>query len=135
MHVPLHFIGEENAPAVKEGGVFSHMIKDVEVACLPKDLPEYIEVDVSAMEMDQVLHLSDIKVPKGVELMTLGADNENDQPVISAHIPKEEVIEEEVTEEAAEGEEGAEAGAEGETEAKAEGDAEAKPEEEGEAKE
>ncbi len=68
MHIPLHFIGEDKAPGLKEGGVFSHLMSDVEVACLPADLPEFIEVDVSAMNLDDTLHLTNLKLPKGVEL-------------------------------------------------------------------
>lgn len=111
MHVPLHFIGEEKAPGLKEGGVFSHVISDVEVSCLPADLPEFIEVDVAGMALDQTLHLSDLKLPKGVELVALSHGVEDhDLPVISIHIPR--AVEEEVPVAAAE--EGEAAAAEGE---------------------
>ncbi len=111
MRVPLHFIGEENAPGLKEGGVFSHSMSDIEVSCLPADLPEFVEVDVSNMMLDQILHLSDLKLGKGVELVAFahGAE-EHDHPVVSIHIPR--IIEEEVVEapaeEAVEGEVSAE---------------------------
>lgn len=107
MHIPLHFKGEEEAPGVKEGGVFSHVISDVEVSCFPADLPEFIEVDVSSMTLNDVLHLTNIKLPKGVEIVALSQGVEgHDAPVVSLHIPK--IIEEEVIEVApAEGEEGA----------------------------
>ena len=92
MHVPLHFIGSEQAPGVKEeGGIVSHIISDVEVACLPDDLPEYLELDISDMQLNQILHLSDIKLPKGVELVALL--HEDDKPVVSVHIPRVEVEE------------------------------------------
>jgi large subunit ribosomal protein L25 len=95
MHVPLHFIGQEEAPGVKEGGVFSHSMNDVEVSCLPDDLPEFIAVDVKEFVLDQVLHLSELKLPKGVELVALAHGVEgHDLPVVSLHIPK--IIEEEV---------------------------------------
>lgn len=91
MHVPLHFIGEEKAPGAKDaGGVVSHIMSDIEIACLPDDLPEFLEVDVSEMQLNQTLHLSDIKLPKGVEIVALAHGNDN--PVVSIHIPR--VVEE-----------------------------------------
>ncbi len=114
MHVPLHFIGEEEAAGLKEGGIFSHLINDVEVSCLPADLPEFIEVNVAGMALDQTLHLSDIKLPKGVELVAFAQGVEgHDHPVISIHIPR--AIEEEVVEETVEEAEGSEASAESAT--------------------
>jgi large subunit ribosomal protein L25 len=111
MHVPLHFIGEEDAPGVKEGGVFSHQMTGVEVSCLPANLPEFIEVDVSNLMLDQSVHLSELKLPKGVELVAFAHGVEgHDQSVISVHIPR--IIEEEVVEVAAD-EAAAEEGAEG----------------------
>jgi len=96
MHVPLHFIGGENAPGVKDGaGVMSHIMTDVEVSCFPDDLPEFIEVDVSGLELNQILHLSDLKFPKGVESVEL--NHENDRAVASIHVPR--VEEEPVVEE------------------------------------
>ncbi len=101
MNVPLHFIGEESAPALQEGGVFSHLMSDVEVSCLPADLPEFIEVDVSGMLLDQTLHLSNLKLSKGVELVAFAHGVEgHDHPVVSVHIPR--IIEEEVVEAVAE---------------------------------
>lgn len=109
MHVPLHFIGADEAPGAQEGGIVSHNMTDIEVSCLPAHLPEHIEIDISHMVMDQVLHLSDIKLPKGVELVafTHGVEG-HDLPVASIHMPhiEEEPIEsvEEVAAEGAEGE-------------------------------
>lgn len=78
--VPLHFINGEVSPAVKLGGqMISHVINEIDVACLPKDLPEFIEVDLSTIENDQSLHVSDIKLPKGVEIVHHGEGN----PVIA----------------------------------------------------
>jgi large subunit ribosomal protein L25 len=98
MHVPLHFVGAENAPGVKEGGVVSHIMSDLEISCLPDNLPEYIELDISSMELNKILHISDIKLPKGVESVALAHDN--DKPVVSIHMPRIEV--EPVVEEAVE---------------------------------
>lgn len=83
MHVPLHFVGGDVAPAVKVGGgMIFHSLTEVEVSCLPKDLPEFIEVDLSGMELGQILHLSELKLPKGVELVALA--HGSDLPVATA---------------------------------------------------
>jgi large subunit ribosomal protein L25 len=89
MHIPLHFIGEAKAPGVAEGGVVYHTMSDVEISCLPANLPEYIEVDVSTLGMDETLHLSDLKLPKGVELVALSHGVEgHDLSVVSIHKPR-----------------------------------------------
>ncbi len=125
MHVPLHFLGEDKAPALKEGGVFSHIMSDVEVSCFPADLPEYIEVDVSNMILNQTIHLSEITLPKGIELVAFAHGvEEHDLPVVSIHIPRiieEEVVEPVVEEGAAEGAEGAAGEQPAEQQASAEG--------------
>jgi len=109
MNVPLHFIGEDVAPGVKTGGgSVSHLMTDVEIVCLPRYLPEYIDVDVSALELDDMLTLSDIKLPEGVEMPALAQGPEADRPVVSIHVIKEVVIEEEEELEAAVGEVGEE---------------------------
>ena len=81
VHVPVHFVGEEVSPGIKAGGVLTHNMNDVEVQCLPKDLPEFIEADVSAMEIGQSVHLSELKVPAGVELVELMHGEGHDQAV------------------------------------------------------
>ena len=94
MHIPLHFIGDDKAVGLGEGGVVYHAMSDVEVSCLPKDLPEFIEVDTSTMVLDQTLHLSDLKLPKGVELVAFSHGTEgHDLPVVSIHKPR--IVEEE----------------------------------------
>jgi large subunit ribosomal protein L25 len=76
-HVPLHFINEATSVGVKQqGGEISHTISEVEVSCQPQDLPEFIEVDLAALEVGQNLHLSDLKLPKGVELVALAHGND-----------------------------------------------------------
>ncbi len=76
-HVPLHFLNEATAVGVKKGGgEVSHTLVEVEVSCLPKDLPEFIEVDLAKLELGQSLHLSDLKLPKGVELVALAHGND-----------------------------------------------------------
>jgi len=72
MKVPLHFIGEGVAPGVKlEGGLVTHLMTDIDVTCLPKDLPEFLGVDISELHINQSLHLSDIKLPEGVQITSL----------------------------------------------------------------
>ncbi len=87
MQVPLHFVGEEVAPGVKAGGAISHAMVDVEVICEARNLPEYIEVDVSGMEVGDMLHLSDLKLPEGVEVVALshGDSHDHDELVVAIH--------------------------------------------------
>jgi len=86
-NVPLHFTGTETCPGVKlEGGVVEHLHNEVEVECLPKDLPEYIEVDCSAMKLDDTLHFSQLVLPEGVKSTALMRGN--DDGVISIYAPK-----------------------------------------------
>ncbi|MDP2245604.1 50S ribosomal protein L25/general stress protein Ctc [Pseudomonas sp.] len=76
-HVPLHFLNQESSVGVKQqAGEVSHVVVEVEVSCLPKDLPEFIEVDMAAVEVGQIVHLSDLKLPKGVELVALAHGND-----------------------------------------------------------
>lgn len=98
--VPLHFEGEDSAPGVKMGGVISHTVTEVEISCLPADLPEYIAVDVSAVELGEPVHLSDIVLPSGVELNALTHDN--DLSVLNIALPRaieEDEVEDEEDEE------------------------------------
>ena len=82
--VPVHFVGED-AP-VKKGGEISHVLNEIEVTCLPKDLPEFIEVDLSALEIGAIVHLSDLKAPKGVEFVALA--HGDDKAVANVHAPR-----------------------------------------------
>jgi large subunit ribosomal protein L25 len=84
MMVPLHFKGEGSSPGVKvQGGMVSHTQNEVEVTCLPKDLPEFLEVDLSQMQINDIKRLSDIPLPDGVELVELA--HGNDDVVASMH--------------------------------------------------
>jgi len=116
MRVPLHFINAEIAPGVKlGGGVVNHVMSELEVSCLPGDLPEFVEVDVAELELGASVHLSDLKLPTGVESVQLGRDD--DAVVANVQVPRAIV---EPEEEVAAGEEGAEAeAAEGEAAADA----------------
>jgi len=96
MSVPLHFIGEDIAPGVKQGGgAVSHLMNEVDIVCLPKHLPEFIDVDVSELELDEMLSMSDIKLPEGVSIPALAQGPEQDRPIVSIHVIREVVIEEE----------------------------------------
>ncbi|MDX1481490.1 MAG: 50S ribosomal protein L25/general stress protein Ctc [Woeseiaceae bacterium] len=100
MNVPLHFIGEEKAPGVKQdGGTVSHLMTDVEVSCLPRYLPEYFEVDVSNLGLNEMLHLSDIPLPEGVEIPELAQGPEHDHPIVSIQIIRMAPIEDETEDE------------------------------------
>ena len=77
MKVPLHFINQETAPGVKQqGGIVSHLMSEVDVTCLPKDLPEYLTVDMGNIALNQSVHLSDLPLPDGVTLIALAHGND-----------------------------------------------------------
>lgn len=100
--VPLHFINADVSPAVKlSAAVISHVMADLDISCLPKDLPEFIEVDLSTMEAGQSLHLSKIKLPAGVTAVLHGQD---DPTIATAAIPAGKVGDAAAAGEAAEGE-------------------------------
>ena len=106
VNVPLHFVNEETAPAIKlHGGVANHQINEVEVICLPQNLPEFIEVDMATVDMDEVIHLSDLKLPKDVKIAALQQGEDHDLPVVAIHKPRGTKVDDE----AEDGEEGEEA--------------------------
>ncbi len=101
MNIPLHFVGGEVAPGVKTGGgKVAHLMNDVEVLCLPKYLPEYFEIDISHLELDEMLHLSDIKLPEGVEIPELALGEDRDQAIVSIHVIKAAPVEDDAAEDA-----------------------------------
>ena len=90
--VPLHFLNQEKSPAGKTAGILiTHELNEVTVSCLPRDLPEYIELDLSELKLGDIVHLSDIKLPAGVELPELKLGKEHDHAVVVAKTVKEEV--------------------------------------------
>ncbi|EWH10303.1 ribosomal 5S rRNA E-loop binding protein Ctc/L25/TL5 [Catenovulum agarivorans DS-2] len=98
--VPVHFLNEE--AATKAGGVVSHHIAEIEVSCLPKDLPEFIEVDVAGLSVGETLHLTDVKFPAGVSSVELAKGADHDVAVVTIDKPKgaaEDDAEEEAAEE------------------------------------
>ena len=102
VNVPIHFINEAQSPGVDQGGLVTHTLTEIAVLCLPKNLPEYIEADLGALEMDATIHLSEIKLPEGVELVELGHGEGHDQVVAAIHMPRAAKEEDEVVEEASE---------------------------------
>jgi large subunit ribosomal protein L25 len=90
--VPLHFLNQEKSPAGKTAGlVISHNLTEVTVSCLPKDLPEFIELDLASLKAGDIVHLSDLKLPKGVEVPELGLGKEHDVAVVTVASIQEEV--------------------------------------------
>ncbi|RPE75544.1 50S ribosomal protein L25/general stress protein Ctc [Vulcaniibacterium tengchongense] len=89
--VPLHFLNQEKSPAGKTAGVvITHELNEVEISCLPKDLPEYLEVDLGSMQVGDIVHLSQVKLPAGVEIPELKLGKEHDVAVAVAKHGKEE---------------------------------------------
>ena len=81
VHVPLHFINQDISVGAKKGGVITHNLVDVEVVCFPDRLPEFLEVDLAQVDVGQSVHLSELKVPEGVEIVALLQGPEHDLPV------------------------------------------------------
>jgi len=102
VNVPIKYINEETCVGVKtSGGVISHIITDVEISCLPKDIPENIEVDFQELDINQSIHLMEINLPDGVEFLS-GTDKDHDSAIVKCYQPVEEVIETEAPEAMAE---------------------------------
>jgi large subunit ribosomal protein L25 len=86
IHLPIHFKGEAVAPGVKtQGGIVSHLMQDVEVSCLPADLPDFLQLDLSTMQLNETRLLGDIPLPEGVSIPELAHRN---PPVVSVHSPR-----------------------------------------------
>ena len=95
VNVPLHFINEENSVGVKGGGLVSHLMSEIEIICLPGNLPEYIEVDMAALDIGDSIHLTDVVLPEGAVSALLSQGEGHDQAIASIHMPRGEKIEEE----------------------------------------
>jgi large subunit ribosomal protein L25 len=115
VNVPIHFINEKTCIGVKQsGGAISHMMTEIQIECLPANLPEFIEIDVEHLDLGDALHLSDITTPEGVDIVALTHGTPNDQTVAAVHATREhseedfdleEGVESEEIEETEEGEE------------------------------
>ena len=89
VHVPIHFLNEESCHGVKmQGGMIQHQETDIEVSCLPKDIPEYIEVDMAAVKSGEIVHLTDVKLPAGVTAVALTLGEDHDLAIASVVPPK-----------------------------------------------
>ena len=102
-NVPLHFINESEAAGIKAGGIISHTMTQIEIRCQAKHLPEYIEVDMANVDLNDVIHLADLALPKNTQLTIDVSDHSHNLPVVSIHLPKvvvepEEIAPEEETE-------------------------------------
>ena len=94
LNIPLHFINEANAIGVKVGGgLVSHLMNELEISCLPKDLPEYIEVDILELGLGESLHISDLKLPPGVTSISLSHGERGDLAVVAVQAPKRAEVE------------------------------------------
>ena len=88
MLVPIHFENEEDSPGRRAGGSVSHHTTEVEITCLPRDLPEFLPVDTLHMNIGDSIHLSQIPLPEGVEIPALAQGPEHDQPVVSIQMSR-----------------------------------------------
>ena len=87
LHLPIHFLNESTAPGVKlQGGTVSHLRTDIEISCLPKDLPEALELDIGHLNIGDSIRLSELKLPDGVTIPELG--HGRDAPVVAIHAPR-----------------------------------------------
>lgn len=116
MNVPLHFINEDAAPGIKEGGILGRLMTDVEISCLASNLPEFIEVDLTGLEIGDSVQLSQLSLPEGVTITALGRGDDYDQAIASIQkvraVQEEEEVVAEADAEGADAEDGDEAGSE-----------------------
>ena len=98
MNIPVHFVGREEAPGTKNAGVLSTLVSDIEIICLPSQLPEYLEVDVSKMEIGDSYHLSDIVLPEGVVIHELEIEDGTDRTIVNMQPPTVEEVDEDAEE-------------------------------------
>ena len=94
MNIPMHFSGREEAPGTKAGGILSTLVSDIQIVCLPSQLPEYLEIDVSGMEIGDLFRLSDIKLPEGVIIFDLDTEDAHDRTIVNMQPPTVEEVDE-----------------------------------------
>ena len=94
MNIPIHFSGREEAPGTKAGGILSTLVSDIQIVCLPSQLPEYLEIDVSGMEIGDLFRLSDIKLPEGVIIFDLDTEDAHDRTIVNMQPPTVEEVDE-----------------------------------------
>ncbi len=101
--VPIHFLNSENCPGVKlQGGVLSRNLTEIQVSCLPKDIPAHLAVDMTDVEVGTVIHLSDLTLPEGVSIVSLALGEEYDTTVAAVHLPRGTTTDEDEDEESEE---------------------------------
>ena len=98
MNIPVHFSGREEAPGTKAGGILSTLVTEIEIVCLPSQLPEYLEVDVSGMEIGDLFRLSDINLPEGVIIFDLDMEDAHDRTIVNMQPPTVEEVDEDAEE-------------------------------------
>ena len=86
MRIPIHFINADTAPGIKKGGIITHQMMDIDIRCIASELPEYIEVDLGHLDLDQSIHLSDLKLSANMESVALS--HGNDQAIAALHLPR-----------------------------------------------
>ncbi len=94
MNVPMHFSGREDAPGTLKGGILSTLVSDIEISCIPSLLPEYLELDVSGMEIGDLFRLSNIKLPEGVVINELELEDGHDRTIVNMQPPTVEEVDE-----------------------------------------
>lgn len=103
VHVPLHYLNEDRCVGVRQGGgAISKILTELEVTCLPRYLPEYIEIDIGELRLGETVHLGDLAMPEGVEIYALRHGGDPSQPVVQVHAPRVVAEPEEEAAEAAE---------------------------------
>ncbi len=96
MRIPIHFINADTAPGIKKGGIITHQMMDIDIRCIASELPEFIEVDLGHLDLDQSIHLSDLKLSSNMESVALS--HGNDQAIAALHLPRAALEVEESTE-------------------------------------
>ena len=99
MNIPVHFSGREEAPGTAKGGILSTLVSDIEISCLPSQLPEYLEIDVSGMEIGDLFRLSDVNLPEGVVIVELELEDGHDRTIVNMQPPTVEEVDEDVVDE------------------------------------
>ena len=94
MNIPIHFAGREEAPGTIKGGILSTLVSDIEISCLPSQLPEYLEIDVSGMEIGDIFRLSDVNLPEGVVVVELELEDGHDRTIVNMQPPTVEEVDE-----------------------------------------
>ena len=92
INIPVHFSGREEAPGTAKGGILSTLVSDIEISCLPSQLPEYLEIDVSGMEIGDLFRLSDVNLPEGAVIVELELEDGHDRTIINMQPPTVEEV-------------------------------------------